>query len=99
MLQSMSTIMALGARVIAAGLRRPATRHRRVALGIALCALLASCDDGYDHVGICYSCDNITPQEISKGVVSADFNGDGFADVVALSSIHPGGAPGSSNLK
>ena len=66
-------------------------------LGIALSALLASCNDGYGHGG-CYPCVNVTPQEISRGVVSADFNGDGFADVIALSSIHPE-APGSSNLK
>jgi hypothetical protein len=78
--------------------RGPAPHHRRLALGIALCALLASCDDGYDNGGYCHSC-NVTPQEISKGVVSADFNGDGFADIVALSSVHPSAAPGSSNLK
>src|SRR5450432_836210 len=66
-------------------------------LGIALTALLASCDDGYGHGG-CYPCVSVTPVEISRGVVSADFNGDGFADVIALSAIHPEG-PGSSNLK
>src|ERR1700692_3348434 len=60
------------------------------------CALLASCNDnGYG----CFGCGNVTPTEISKGVVSTDFNGDGFADVVALSSIRPAAAPGSSNLK
>jgi hypothetical protein len=68
-------------------------RIQPLAFGISLCALLAGCDDGYDHHDICYSC-GYTPTEISKGVVSADFNGDGFADVVALSSI-----PGSSYLK
>jgi len=55
-------------------------------LGIALSALLTSCDDYGD--GGCYSC-NVTPVEISSGVVSADFNGDGFADVVATNSVHP----------
>jgi hypothetical protein len=64
--------------------------------GIALSALLASCHDGYD-APICYSC-NVTPTEFSKGVVTADFNGDGFPDVVAVSSIHPPAPPGS-NLK
>src|SRR5216683_6649917 len=73
-----------------------APRYRRLALGIALSALLASCDD-YGNGG-CYSC-NATPFEISTGVVSADFNGDGFADVVALSSVHPETAAGSSHLK
>jgi hypothetical protein len=73
-------------------------RNRRVVLGMALCAVLASCDRGYGHHGFCYSCGS-TATEISTGVVSADFNGDGFADVVALSSIHPGGISGSSNLK
>jgi hypothetical protein len=67
--------------------------RNRLAYGIALCALLASCDDHHGYREICYSC-GITPTEISRGVVSADFNGDGFADVVALSSV-----PGSSNLK
>ena len=71
----------------------PEYHNRHLALGIGLCLLLASCDRGYDHRVICYSCGG-TPTEISKGVVSADFNGDGFPDVVALSSI-----PGSSNLK
>jgi hypothetical protein len=83
MLQSSSTEMA---------------RRSRLALGIALSALLASCDDGYGGGG-CYSCGHVTPQEFSAGVVSADFNGDGFADVVALSSVHPAPAAGSSNLK
>jgi trimeric autotransporter adhesin len=73
-------------------------RRSRFALGIALSALLASCDDGYGGGG-CYSCGHVTPQEFSAGVVSADFNGDGFADVVALSSVHPAPAGGSSNLK
>jgi FG-GAP-like repeat len=67
-----------------------------LALGMALSALLASCDDGND-VPACYSC-NVPPTEYSKGVVTADFNGDGFADVVALSTIHPFAPPGS-NLK
>ena len=84
MLQSSSTEMA--------------PRYRRIALGIALSALLASCDDGYGGGG-CYSCGNVTPYEASAAVVSADFNGDGFADVVAASSVHPEAAAGSSNLK
>jgi hypothetical protein len=71
----------------------PEFHSRHLAFGFVLCLLLASCDRGNDHRIICYSCGG-TPTEISKGVVSADFNGDGFADVVALSSI-----PGSSNLK
>ncbi len=66
------------------------------AIAIALSVLLASCNDGYD-APICYSC-NITPTELSKGVVAADFNGDGFPDIVAVTSIHPPAAPGS-NLK
>jgi hypothetical protein len=72
---------------------------KMLVLGIAISALLASCDDGSNNVLVCYSCVNTTPTEISKGVVSADFNGDGFADVVALSSVHPATAPGMSNLK
>jgi hypothetical protein len=88
MLQSGSTEMTARYRRIAVG----------IALGIALSALLASCDDSYDG-GVCYSCGNITPYEVSAGVVSADFNGDGFADVVAASAVHPEAAAGSSNLK
>jgi len=71
---------------------------RRLALGIALSGLLASCDDDYGGRG-CSSCGTVTPFETSAGVVSADFNGDGFADVVAASSVHPEVAAGSSNLK
>jgi len=74
-----------------------APRYRRLALGIALSALVASCDD--DWRGGCDNCVHVTPVEISTGVVSADFNGDGFADVVAVSSVHPEMAGGSSNLK
>jgi len=75
-----------------------APRYRRLALAIALSALVVSCDDDYGRGG-CYSCGYVTPVEISTGVVSADFNGDGFADVVAVSSVHPQIAGGSSNLK
>src|SRR5271155_327410 len=63
---------------------------------IALCALLASCDD-YDHG--CYGCGNITPTEFSNGVVSADFNGDGFADVVALNTVQPPVSSIASNIE
>jgi hypothetical protein len=73
-----------------------ANRPILLILAVSLSALLASCDD--NNGPFCYSCGNVTPTEISKGVVSADFNGDGFPDVVALSSIHPSAAPGS-NLK
>jgi hypothetical protein len=76
--------------------QRAASRPILLVLAMAAVALLASChnDDG----PFCYSCGNVTPTEFSKGVVSVDFNGDGFPDVVALSSIHPSAAPGS-NLK
>lgn len=92
MLQSTHTEMALP----------PATgwaprRPILLAIGIVLSALLVSCDDhGY---GFCYACGNITPQEISKGVVAADFTGAGFPDVVALVSTHPAVSPNSSNLQ
>jgi hypothetical protein len=61
-----------------------------------MCALLASCD-GHDHG--CFGCGNITPSEFSAGVVSADFNGDGFADVVALSTVLPPVSASPSNIK
>jgi hypothetical protein len=63
---------------------------------IVVCAVLAGCDD--HHHG-CYGCGNITPTEFSNGVVSADFNGDGFADVVALSTVQPAVSPFASNIK
>jgi hypothetical protein len=60
------------------------------------CALLASCDD-HDHG--CFGCVNVTPTEVSAGVVSADFNGDGFADVIALSTVRPPVSASPSNIK
>jgi hypothetical protein len=63
---------------------------------IGACAILASCDD--PHHG-CYGCGNITPTEFSNGVVSADFNGDGLADVVALSTVQPTASASPSNIK
>jgi len=68
----------------------------RPLLAAALPALLASCG-GDDH---CFLCGPVLPTtEVSRGVVSADFNGDGFADVVALSTDRPASAPDASNLK
>jgi hypothetical protein len=61
-----------------------------------LCAALASCNDDNNF---CYGCGNITPTEFSNGVVSADFNGDGFADVVALSTVQPQVSAYPSNIK
>jgi hypothetical protein len=67
----------------------------RLPLAIA-CVLLASCDD-HDHG--CFGCGHVTPTEFSAGVVSADFNGDGFADVVALSTVLPPVSASPSNIK
>jgi hypothetical protein len=63
---------------------------------IGACAVLASCDD---HFHDCFGCANITPTEFSNGVASADFNGDGFADVVALSTVRPPVSAVPSNIK
>ncbi len=60
------------------------------------CVLLASCDD-HDHG--CFGCGHFTPTEFSSGVVSADFNGDGFADVVALSTVLPPVSSNPSNIE
>jgi hypothetical protein len=71
----------------------------RPLLTLALPVLLASCG-GYDHGDNCYLCGPSVPQnEISLGVVSADFNADGLPDVVALSTLVPPSAPNASNLK
>jgi hypothetical protein len=72
-------------------------RNNSIRLPLALCCLLlASCND-YDHG--CYGCGNITPGEFSNGVVAADFNGDGLADIVALSTVQPSTSPTPSNIK
>src|ERR1700692_1889556 len=71
----------------------------RALLAVASTAWLAGCG-GYDNQDNCYQCgvgQNLT--EVSFGVVSGDFNGDGFADVVALSTDEPQVAPNASNLK
>jgi hypothetical protein len=74
-------------------------RSWRTLLTVGLPVLLASCG-GYDHGDNCFQCGPVVPQrEQSLGVVSADFNKDGFADVVALSTIDPPSAPNASNLK
>ena len=80
-------------------LPRGVNRAWPIAAGVAGSLLLASCDNGYGHDGNCYSCFSGTPVEFSYGVVSADFNGDGFADVVALNTAFPIEAPGASNLR
>jgi hypothetical protein len=75
----------------------PFLRETSLRLPVAIvCALLASCDD-HDHR--CFGCGNVTPTEFSAGVVSADFNGDGFADVVALSTVQPPVSRSPSNIK
>ena len=47
----------------------------------------------------CYGCGNITPTQFSNGVVSADFNGDGFADVIALNTVQPPASSTPSNIE
>jgi FG-GAP-like repeat len=67
---------------------------RRLLLGMAVSVLLAGCNN-YNN-NSCYGFCG-PPTEISRGVVAADFNGDGFPDVIALSTVIPQVAP--SNLK
>jgi hypothetical protein len=75
----------------------PLLRETSLRLPLAIvCALLASCDD---HGHGCFGCGNFAPTEFSAGVVSADFNGDGFADVVALSTVLPPLSASPSNIK
>jgi hypothetical protein len=75
------------------------SNHRilRVFALAALAALLASCNNN-NYYGPCYGCGG-PPTEFSFGVVSADFTGGGFPDVIALSTVLPPVAPGGSNLK
>src|ERR1700722_8264055 len=96
MLQSKPAEMPLGSLSTAARFCPSALHNPRLVLGIALSALLAGCWDDGRNDGCCV---RFAPTEISKGVVSADFNHDGFADVIALSSVLPASGPGSSNLK
>jgi hypothetical protein len=75
----------------------PLLRETSLRLPLAIaCALLASCDD---HGHGCFGCGHFTPTEFSAGVVSADFNGDGFADVAALSTVLPPVSASPSNIK
>jgi hypothetical protein len=69
-------------------------RPWRVLFGLAILPALASCNDGYDN-GCCV----VIPTEVSLGVVTGNFNANGFASVVALSAIEPGPPLGSGNLK
>jgi hypothetical protein len=75
----------------------PLLRETSLRLPLAIaCALLASCDDqGHG----CFGCGSFTPTEFSAGVVSADFNGDGFADVVEISTVLPPVSASPSNIK
>jgi hypothetical protein len=73
-------------------LRRPATW-----MALAAAPLLASCGGGSDS---CSNCVLLPPPvELSAAVVAADFNGDGHADVVQLSSVQTGLEPDPANLK
>ena len=60
------------------------SRPWQVLAALALLAV-ASCDDDNNY---CYNC-GVTPFEVSQGVVAGDFNGSGFASLVALNSNEP----------
>ncbi len=62
---------------------------------LALATLLSGCGGGYD----CLTCNGYPPVELSAGVVAGDFNGDGYTDIVQLSSVHNGLEPDPANLK
>jgi hypothetical protein len=66
----------------------------RAMCGVALLLTLASCDNGYGD-----NCCAYIPTEVSLGVVTGNFNANGFASVVAMSAIEPAPAVGYDNLK
>jgi FG-GAP-like repeat len=68
----------------------------RLTTAVFSALLVSSCND-YHHG--CYGCGYFPPTEFSNGVVSADFNGDGFADVIALSTVQPPVSAIPSNIK
>jgi hypothetical protein len=72
-------------------------RPWRALFGIVLLPTLVSCNDGgYDNY--CFEC-GVMPTEVSLGVVTGNFNGSGFASVVALSALEPELGAASGNLK
>ena len=66
----------------------------RLAFALLL-PVLASCG-GSDY---CAHCTGYPPVEVSTAVVAADFNGDGFADVLQTSSVHNGLEPDPAYFK
>lgn len=68
----------------------------RPGAALMLLPMLSSCGGGYD----CADCNSgYPPVELSAGVVAADFNGDGFADILQLSSVQNGLEPDPAYLK
>lgn len=67
----------------------------RSGAALALLPVLSSCGDGYN----CLNCNGYPPVEMSAGVVAGDFNGDGFTDIVQLSSVQNGLEPDPAYLK
>jgi VCBS repeat protein len=92
------TFHSTSAAVPATGANRGSARVLRVLLVLALPALLVSCG-GYDNGYGCDNCTTYAPTEFSFGVVSADFNGDGRADIVQLSEVAPETGPNAASLK
>jgi hypothetical protein len=70
--------------------------HRwRLGAALALVPVLTSCGGGYD----CGDCQvGYPPVEVAAGVVAADFNNDGHADVVQISSVQNGLEPDPAYL-
>jgi hypothetical protein len=71
------------------------SRSWRALLASAMLPVLASC---YGNDNTCYNC-GVTPFEVSLGVATAEFNGNGFNSVVALNAIEPDQTLGPDNLK
>ncbi|MFI4866020.1 MAG: FG-GAP repeat domain-containing protein [Steroidobacterales bacterium] len=77
--------------------RAPALRSWALLVMIGVAAGLSSCG-GDDH-NDCFNCGGYTPYELSRGLVAADFNHNGFTSIVQTSTVTAGWPPYPGYLK